>query len=178
MNRFMKYAASILLVLSPVLAVLVFSDLSWTFSKPDEAILKISIKHAGKREVECDDLAMIQEEAEAYRKMLKESHQARMKLKKLGKCSRARHVVYALLLIDGKTALAHNFQPGGINKDSASFVYAKVPVTPGIHKIEFMMNDSGEADVFDYTLKEEASFSAGRIRVIGLDESNKRLFIR
>ncbi|MBI5344403.1 MAG: hypothetical protein HZB21_02750 [Deltaproteobacteria bacterium] len=177
MRRFLKYPASIILILIPAAAIPVFSEFFYTFSPPDAAVLKVSIKHSGKREVECDDIGIIKEEAEAYRKMLKESHQARMRLKKLGNCSRARHSVLAELVIDGKKTLGGSFSPGGIYKDSASFVYAKIPVPPGAHKIEFMMNDSGK-EGFDYMLKEEAAFSRGRIRVIGFDDSKKRLFIR
>lgn len=169
---------SAVVVSAPVALVFFFSDMPYTFSNPADSMLKLSIKHSGKRIVECNDLALLNEEAQAYRKTIREGAGARMKLKKLGGCSRERHPVYVELYVDGEKRAGKSYKPGGWEKDGPSFVYEKFSLSPGTHEVEVRLRDSKDGDGFDYTFKEDMPFEAGRVRAVGFDEAGKRLFVR
>lgn len=172
------YIFSAIIAVVPAALIFYFSNAPYTFSDPGASMLKLSIKHAGKRVIECEDLALLKEEAESYRKSIRDTDRARMQLKKLGGCSRERHPVRVVLFIDGEKVLDKSYAPVGWEKDGPSFVYDKFFVRPGAHMVAVDLSDSGDEGRKDYTLEENLEFRAGRIMVLGLDEVEKRLVLR
>ncbi len=174
----LAYTFSVLLAAVPVALIFYFSDAPYTFSDAGASMLKLSIKHAGKRVVECEDLALLKKEAEMYRKSIKDTDRARMQLKKLGGCSRERHPVRVVMYIDGEKTMDKSYAPAGWESDGPSFVYDKFSMRPGAHRVTVNLSDSGDKRRFDYTLDENREFRAGRMMVVGLDETEKRLVLR
>lgn len=177
-KKALKYLAALIALAAPLAVVLFFSESDYGFYDPQSAVLKLSIKHAGHRTVECDDMRLLNEEAERYRAMIKETRSAKMKLKKLGSCSRGRNPVYVELYADERLLVSGDFQAGGWTKDGASFIYGKYPIAPGKRRVTVKMRDSGQPDVFDYSFSKEVEFEAGRLRVVKFDETGKNIFIQ
>jgi hypothetical protein len=172
-----RVASLILLVLLGA-GILCLSKLSYTFSDPALSLLKLSIKHTSKRVVECDETALLKERAEMYKKMLKETKRARMKIEKLGECSRERHPIYVELFIGGKKKLEGTYKPGGLRNDGPSFAYGNFKVTPGTRNIIVKLRDSGKVQGFDYVLDETVSFEPGYVHVIEFKRAKGGLYLR
>ncbi len=178
LKKALRYLGASIAIALPVAFILFFSEADYRFYDANSAVLKLSIKHAGHRMVECDEIKLLKDEAERYREMIKETSKARMKLKKLGSCSRGRNPVYVELYADERLLVSGLFEPGGWTKDGASFVYGKYAIAPGKRHVIVKMRDSGHADSFDYSLDEEVEFEAGRLRVVKFDEIGKRLLVQ
>ena len=161
-----------------LLSILYFSDMRYTFAGPGDSMLKLSIKHAGKRIVECDDISMIKEQGEMYRKMIKDTKSARMHLQKLGGCSRERHPVYVELHVDDEKKLGRYYKAGGWEKDGPAFIYEKFRLSPGMHRVEVKVRDSKDAGRFEYTFEEDITFEAGYLKIVDFDEIRGHLFLR
>ncbi|OGP08725.1 MAG: hypothetical protein A2056_05830 [Deltaproteobacteria bacterium GWA2_42_85] len=162
----------------PAALVFYLSDAGHIFSNPEDSLAKLSIKHSGKRLVECDDFALLAKEAEKYREALKETGMAQMELKQLGNCTRERHPVYMEVYIDNDRRLAKSYAPNGWKKDGASFIYEKFVLKPTIHKVLIKMRDTADGNRFDYTFEESIDFKKGYSTVIDFDENNKKFFLR
>lgn len=162
----------------PAALIFYFSDASYLFSNPHDSLLKLSIKHTGKRIVECDESAMLTKEAQKYSEMLKETGRAQMSLATLGKCGRERYPLYIELSLDNKTRLAKSYKPTGWKRDGSSFVYEKFPLTPGRHTLLIKMRDDKDGERFDYTFEGGIESRPGQITVIDFDERSKKFFVR
>lgn len=162
----------------PAALVFYFSDANYLFSNPDASLLKLAFKHTGKRIVECDEAKLLAEEAKKYSKQLRETGMAQMNVTKLGNCSRERHPVYVEISIDSKKEAVKSYQPGGWQKDGASFIYEKFVLKPGKHSVLIKMRDAEDGSRFDYMFEDNIESKAGRITVIDFDERSKRFFIR
>lgn len=179
MARTIKYIVSVALALViPSVLVLVLSDADYTFSDPGKGMLTVSIKAHGQRLVECDEFAVLEAEAEKYRAQLEETKQAKMKLKKLGDCSRERYPIYVEIYIDGELVSGRYYQPSGWNKDGPSYIFKKYPVEPGVHSVDVLMRDSEELEFFNYTFNQEIRFKPGRLKVISFKDDAKELVLK
>lgn len=170
-----RFAFASIVLLIPALLISYITDTSYTFSNMNESQLLLSVRHAAQRIEECDDLTMINREAERYRELLKETDRVMMDLEKLGECKRERYPIYVELYIDNEKVLGKEYTPGGVKRDGPSFAFEKFSVKPGVHKILARMRDSRDGDRFDYSLEDAIEFKAGNILVIDFDESKKGL---
>ncbi|MBI5874868.1 MAG: hydrogenase iron-sulfur subunit [Deltaproteobacteria bacterium] len=173
-----RLAISSIALSIPAALVFYFSDARYMFLNPNDSALKLSIKHAGKRLVECDEAAMLAEEAKKYSKQLRETGMAQMDVTTVGSCSRERHPVYLELSIDNKKEVMKSYQPGGWKKDGASFVYEKFILKPGSHSLLIKMRDGKNGERFDYVFEGSIESKSGQIMAIDFDERSKRFLIR
>lgn len=162
----------------PAVLIFLFSNAGYLFSNPNDSLLKLSLKHAGKRIVECDEAAMLAEEAKKYSEQLKETGMAQMSLSKLGACSRERHPVYIEMYVDNEKKLVNSYMPGGWKNDGASFIYEKFVLKPGSHRLLIKMRDTKDGEHFDYAFEGSIESKAGYITVIDFDERSKKFFVR
>lgn len=165
-----RMAIAPLMVIVPATVLLYFSDAPYSFSRTDDSMLKLSIRHLSKRVAECDEFTKLNREAERYREQLRKTDRAQMRLNGIAGCSRDRYGVYAELFIDNEKRLGKLYEAAGLKKDGPSFVYEEFRISPGHHRIEVRLRDSGETDGFDYSISQDVEFEAGVIRVIGFDE--------
>src|SRR3990170_6737907 len=175
-RKYTRGALALLALSVPAALIFFLSSMDYTFADPGDSVLMLGIKHPGKRIIECDEAALILREAEKYREMLRETDRARMRIERLGDCSRERHPVYVEVYIDGEVRGAGYHEPSGLGDYGASYVYAKYTVRPGTHRVAVRMRDSGGvADRFDYVYEDGVEFRAGYMRAVEFDEAGKRL---
>jgi len=165
-----RTAIAPLVILIPSVLLLYFSDAPYTFSNTEDSMLKLSIRHLSKRVAECDEFTKLNMEADRYREQLKNTDRARMKLNGIEGCSRDRYGVYVELFIDNEKSIGKLYEAGGLQNDGPSFVYEEFMVSPGTHRVEVKLRDSGDTDRFDYSFAKELQFEKGVINVIGFDE--------
>ncbi|MBI5327893.1 MAG: hydrogenase iron-sulfur subunit [Deltaproteobacteria bacterium] len=162
----------------PAALVFYFSDANYIFSNQNDSLLKLGIKHAGKRVVECDEFKLLAEAAKKYSQELKQTGMAQMDVTRLGNCSRERHPVSMEMYIDNEKRLTKSYKPSGWKRDGSSFVYEKFLLSPGSHSLLIKMRDGENGNLFDYTFEDSIEIRAGQIIAIDFDERSKRFFIR
>jgi len=168
MKKAMVIPALFILAL-PVVFVSLLSEAPYPFFKQDTSQLILSLKHPTRRVEECDELGFLREEALRYKKERERTQGVRMELKKTG-CSRERFPLYIEMDVDGVKKVSRYYQPTGWSKDGPSFVYEKVLLEPGSHKVLIGMRDSGVEGGFDYTFEKGFELEPGRVVVIDFDK--------
>jgi len=162
----------------PAAFVFYFSDANYLFSNPNDSLLKLAVKHAGKRVVECDEAKLLEEEAKKYSKQLRETGMAQMDVTTVGSCSRERHSIYLEFYLDNKKRLVKSYRPGGLKRDGSSFIYEKLLLKPGSHSLLVKMRDGEDGSHFDYIFEGNIELKSGQIVVIDFDEREKKFFVR
>lgn len=173
-----RLAIAVITMSLPAAFVFYYSDAPYMFSNPNDSLLKLGVKHTGKRIVECDELKLLEEEAKKYSKQLRETGMAQMDVTRLGTCSRERHPVYIELYLDSKRQLVKNYKPSGWKKDGSSFVYEKFILKPGSYNLLIKMRDGEDGNRFDYTFEGNVELKPEHITIIDFDEREKRFFVR
>lgn len=176
-RRRVRYALSTVSLAIPAFLIIYFSEVPYVFTNSSESRLVLSVRHTSSKVADCDDLAIINKEAERFRESIKNTKRVTMQLGKIGDCARERNPVYLELYIDNKMVLSRDYLAGGIKSDGPSFAFEKFSVKPGVHNVIVMMRDSRTKDHFDYSVNGEFEFKAGYIRVVDFDESKKQLRI-
>ncbi len=155
MSDLPKYLAQALLYGAFALFIGVFS--SWPpyhQLQPDQALIKLSIKHHGKLIAECR-----QRSAEELAKMPANMRQA-------ADCKRERSPVAVEVDIDGLAAYRHLAEPSGLSKDGASTVYQRFVVGAGPHRLAVRVNDDARIAGFNHQREEAVTLVAGHVLVI------------
>jgi hypothetical protein len=131
----------------------------------DQALVKVSFVHHGKRVAECraltpDELAKLPPNMRAPMK-----------------CERERAPVTIEIDLDGVAAFREVAAPAGLSKDGASAVYHRLPVQAGPHRIAVRMKDSAGAGGFDYTREQAVTLKPAQVLVIDFDAEQGRITI-
>lgn len=176
-RRRFRYALSTVSLAIPAFLIIYFSEVPYVFTNSSESRLVLSVRHTSSKVADCDDLAIINKEAERFRESIKNTKRVPMQLGKIGDCARERNPVYLELYIDNKMVLSRDYLAGGIKSDGPSFAFEKFSVKPGVHNVIVMMRDSRTKDHFDYSVNGEFEFKTGYIRVVDFDEEKKQLRI-
>lgn len=152
-----------------------FSDPSFSYFKPEEAMLKVAFKHTGQRVADCDETGLVRTEGERYRKELKDTRQVQMNIEKLARCPRERHPVSVELFVDGNKTLDKSYAPTGLKKDMASYVYDEFNITPGEHSIRVLLYNNGKKDSPAYVLEQAANVKPGEVKVVWFNDKTGAL---
>lgn len=129
---------------------------------PENALLRLSFTHAGKRIEEC------------RKRTREELAELAANMRAPMSCKRERWPVIAVLSLDGKKIYQGVSAPAGISRDGHSSFYQGFPVTAGRHRITLGLWDSrGEAGPgkYDYVLDRQVDLKAKEILVIGFDNA-------
>ncbi|MEP7301145.1 MAG: hypothetical protein ABI699_06425 [Caldimonas sp.] len=130
---------------------------SYRHLAPDEALIKLSFSHHGQRVSACRQL----DPAELAK--LPPNMRAPMQ------CPRERAPVVVELDVDGRQVLHQVAAPSGLSKDGASWVYRRVQVAAGEHRIAVRLKDSPTGNAFDYERTATVRLAPARILVIDFD---------
>lgn len=173
----MKKLFAIAIAAVPFVLIYFLSAAEYRFYSPEESMLKVAFKHSGKRIEECDEERFLQHQAERYRRENRKSQGVRMDIGLLEKtgCSRERHPIRLRIVVDGRLLLDKTYQPVGIRKDGASFIYEKFTLPSGKHSIEITMKDSKDSP--PYLLKSTVEFPPERVLLVRFDPKLNRLVI-
>lgn len=123
----------------------------------DQALIKLSFTHAGKRVAECRQLSA------------EELARLPPNMRAPTKCERERAPVRVEVDLDGAPAFRHVAAPSGLSKDGASAVYQRLNVAAGEHRIAVRLKDSAGAGGFDYQREQTVTLAPAQILVIDFD---------
>lgn len=132
----------------------------------DQALIKLSFIHHGKRVAECRTLSPAE--------LAKLPPNMRAPLQ----CSRERVPVVVELDIDGARMLRLVAAPSGLSRDGASAVYQRLPVTAGKHRIAVRLKDSVGDAGFDYSRDESVTLDPAQVLVIDFDAEKGGITLR
>jgi hypothetical protein len=143
MNKVGKVTGQIIFygVVAALIAYFSTSPTYRTFADND-ALIKLSFAHGGKRKGECRRLSR------------EELQKLAPNMRKPVSCPRERLPVFVKLEIDGAVRLENSYAPTGLSGDGPSNVYAKFNVTSGRHSLVVRMRDSKKAEGYDYSLRQ------------------------
>lgn len=133
---------------------------------PDEALIKLSFTHHGKRISECRPMSA----AELAR--LPPNMRAPMQ------CPRERVPVVVELDIDGKRMLRRSAPPSGLSRDGTSSVYQRLAVGAGEHRVSVRLKDSPGASAFDYSRDASVRLKPAQVLVIDFDAEKGGITLR
>jgi hypothetical protein len=158
MNRPLLWTGQALLYALFALFIGVFSHWpSYRHLADDEALVKVSFVHHGKRVAECRRLT------EAELAKLPPNMRAPLQ------CGRERAPVRIEVDFDGVQAFAATAQPSGLSKDGASAVYHRFALPAGTHRIAVRLKDSAGGTAFDYTREDNVTLKPAQVLVIDFD---------
>lgn len=132
----------------------------------DQALIKLSLAHAGKHVEECRRLT--REELAA----LPPNMRAPMK------CKRARWPVTVGLWLDGEALYEVTAQPSGLSDDGPSVIYQTFPVPAGRHLLRVTVRDSQAAGARPSDQTANLDLEAGQVLAIEFDEKTQQVIFR
>lgn len=132
---------------------------------PEQAIISLTISHAGQRVGECRRLTQ------------DELNELPPNMRKPSDCPRERHPIKVELRADGEVLYRVTSLPSGIWSDGKATVYQRLQMAAGEHELFVGMNDSG-GDGFNIESKVIQQLSPGQNLVIDFDELQKAFVFR
>lgn len=133
---------------------------------PDQAIVSLTISHAGQRIGECRKLTQ------------DELNELPPNMRKPMDCPRERHPIRIELRAGGTVLLQVTAPPSGLWSDGKATVYRRIQMDAGRHELFIGMNDSGGDDGFDFELKSIQALTPGQNLVIDFDELQQAFVFR
>ncbi len=132
----------------------------------DEALIKLSLSHPGRRKEEC------------RRRTREELAKLAPNMRAPLICSRERWPVLVELDLDGKSIYARIVRPAGLSRDGQSSFYRTFPVAAGRHRIKVRMRDRGDGQGFDYAHDAWVTLRPAQALVVGFLEDEGRFFLK
>lgn len=133
---------------------------------PDQAIVSLTISHAGQRIGECRRLTQ------------DELNELPPNMRKPTDCPRERHPIRVELRADGAVLFQDTAPPSGLWSDGKATVYRRIQMDVGRHELFVGMNDSGGDDSFDFELISILALTPGQNLVIDFDEMQQAFVFR
>ncbi|MCW9034835.1 MAG: hypothetical protein OQK35_01385 [Alphaproteobacteria bacterium] len=137
------------------------NPLAYHYLAENQAMIKVSISHSGKRITEC------KKRTKAELKKLPPNMRAAMS------CERERTPVLLVMTVNDEEVYRHVSRPKGLSKDGASIFYQKLVVPTGVHEVSIQMRDSVRDEGYDFEYKEKIELVSGRNFVVTFDEQNQ-----
>jgi ferredoxin/coenzyme F420-reducing hydrogenase delta subunit len=125
-----------------------------------QAMVSLSFSHAGQRIRECRRLT--QEELDRLPPNMRKPED----------CPRERLPVRVLFTVDGAPLYEASLPPTGLWSDGSANVYRRLPVAAGVQRLFIGMNESGQADGFDYVLEQTVDLAPGQHVVVEFDQGH------
>jgi hypothetical protein len=127
---------------------------------PANALLKLSLTHAGQKMGECKDRS-----AEELAKL-----PPNMRAKQ--SCGRERNAVTLEMDIDGVKVFAQTAKPAGLSGDGRSRFYDSREIKAGRHVITARMRDGNDPNIFDQVAEVTVDLAPRQVFVVDFDEEN------
>jgi hypothetical protein len=129
---------------------------AYEYLPPGQAVVKLSIQHAGQRKEACRERS-----AEELAKLAPNMRAASV-------CPRERAPVAVTVSMDGQPLFDVVAKPAGLANDGASTIYRRVAVPAGTHRFDARLVDSADG-AGGFTMSRTIELAAGRVVVIDLD---------
>lgn len=130
------------------------SSPEWAHTQPDEATIKVSIRHSGKIVGECRDLTVA------------EIKNLSPNMKVPQECPRERSPVLLSIEMDDKLLYESNARPSGLQKDGVSTFYARFDIPSGNHFIKAVLRDDANNPKRAYRLEKHLEIIPRQVLVI------------
>jgi hypothetical protein len=165
-KRVLRYLAQGVLYAAFVAVIGYFSNSpAYEHLPPGDALLKLSLSHAGARKEACH-----QRTAEELAKLAPN-------MRAQSVCPRERVPVVVEVDLDGDRVFHIVAAPSGLAKDGASTVYRRLPIAAGKHRITARLSDSPDG-AFNYTRDATLDLPPGRVVVVDFDPAQGGFVIR
>lgn len=164
--RIVRYAAQAVLYAAFVAVIGYFSNSpAYEHLPPSDALLKLSLSHAGARREACH-----QRSAEELAKLAPN-------MRAQSVCPRARAPVIVEVDVDGARVFHVVAPPSGFARDGASTIYRRMPIDAGKHRITARLSDTPDG-AFNYSRDAMLDLPPGRVVVIDFDPARGGFVIR
>lgn len=127
---------------------------SYRHLEPNQALLKVSIRHAGQILGEC------------HVRSAEELGKLSPNMQALEDCPRERSPVTIEVELDGAIWYRDALQPSGLARDGAATVYRRFPVQAGTHRLTVRINDSAKLAGFNYQHSEVLQLRPAQVAVV------------
>ena len=157
MNRFVRYAGQGAVYAAIALLIGYFANAPrYERVSPDNAVIKLSLVHGGKR-------------GDCRPRTAEELANLPPNMRKPVICPRERSPVTVELEVGGEIIYAATLSPTGFSRDGPSRVYERFEVPAGHHAIIVRLGDSNRPEGFDYIGQKEVMLAAGQNLAIDFD---------
>jgi len=133
---------------------------AYRYLEPDEALVKLSLRHAGVRLGECRN------RSEAELADLPPNMRAAQD------CPRERSPLRLQLDLGGERLIDASLEPRGFHRDGRAAFYRRLKVPAGSFRVAVRMSDDVRDEAFAYQLSREVSFEPGDVLVIDFDSQS------
>lgn len=155
MNKLPQYIGQVVAYGLFMLFIAYFSSApDWAHTQPDEATVKVSIRHAGQILGECRDLSV-----EELSKL-----PPNMKVPQV--CPRERSPVSLKILLNGKLLYEETANPSGLQNDGVSTFYSRFTIPAGEHNISATLKDNVNDDQDRYEFEQRMRISPRQVVVV------------
>jgi hypothetical protein len=134
----------------------------FTNMAPDEALIKLTFTHPGKRLVPCKKISP--------EELAKLQPQKRYNMK----CSRERAPMQVEFEVSDQLIYQAEIPAKGIKNDLPSPVYERLTLPAGRHQLRVRMRDNVHDEGFTYTAEKTVTLAPLQVLVIDFDEVNKQ----
>ena len=131
-----------------------------------QAMVSLSFSHAGRRIRECRSLTQ------------EELNKLPPNMRRPQDCPRERLPVRVVLSADGDTVYEIIKPAAGLWGDGAANIYRRLSLESGTTSLFIGMNESGEANGFDYSLEQVVDLEPGQHLVVGFDSSRQEFVFK
>jgi hypothetical protein len=162
----MRYVFQALFYLPLMLIIGYFSSAPvFVHLPPDQALLRLSIAHAGERKQACRERT-----AEELARLPPNMRAAQ-------DCPRERASLLVELEVDGQLRYRAEAQPAGTQRDGLATLYQRIPLPAGQHRIVVRMRDRAEGE-FNHVRDETLVLAGGASVLIDFNASRGGLEFR
>lgn len=166
MKKVARYAAQAILYAAFVAVIGYFSNRPVYEHLPaDDALLKVSLSHAGARMQACR-----QRSAEELAKLAPN-------MRAQSVCPRERAPIVVDVDLDGTRVFHVVAPPSGFARDGASTIYRRMPIVAGKHRITARLADTADG-AFRYTHDATLDLAPGRVVVVDFDPAQGGFVVR
>ena len=166
MRNVVRYAAQAVLYAAFVAFIGYFSNSpAYEHLAPGDALLKVSLTHAGARKQACRERTP-EELAKLAPNMRAQSV-----------CPRERVPITVEVTLDGAPLFRVVAPPSGLAKDGAATVYRRVPIAAGSHRIGARLADD-PSGTFTFSKDATIDLAPGRVVVVDFDPTQGGFVIR
>ncbi|MEQ8861252.1 MAG: hypothetical protein RIC56_21615 [Pseudomonadales bacterium] len=156
--------AAILLGFIGAVAILTTSP-AYRYREPDEAMVKLSLLHAGVRLGEC------RTRSDAEMADLPPNMRAAQE------CPRERSPLLLQLDLDGVRLIDATLEPQGLHGDGRAAFYRRLKVPAGTFSVAVRMSDDVRSEGFAYELARDVELHPGDVLVIDFDAQSGRFVL-
>jgi len=165
-RQMLRLVAGSVVLLAFMAAVSVFSAWpAYRYLEPDEAVVKLSLRHAGVRLGEC------RTRSEAEMADLPPNMRA------AEECPRERSPLLLRLELDGRPLIDATLAPRGLHGDGRAAFYRRLKVPAGSFRVAVKMSDDVRSEGFPYQIERNVELEPGDVLVIDFDSQSSRFVL-